>query len=135
MAAAYRKAFTTSGHRARRQNSARHRSFLPNASKWPSRLIRTRPGNSMRIEPALGAGAATGYEVLPDDVTRLSPLSFKHINMLGRYASTCQRPSLEANSDRCAIQAPPAWTKLDALRHKSDPLCRFSVPLLLRPQS
>jgi PadR family transcriptional regulator, regulatory protein PadR len=28
--------------------------------------------------------------------------------------STCQRPSLEANSDRCAIQVPPAWTKLCA---------------------
>ncbi len=31
---------------------------------------------------------ADGYEVLPEDVARLSPLSFKHINMLGRYAFT-----------------------------------------------
>jgi hypothetical protein len=29
---------------------------------------------------------AEGYQVLADDVARLSPLTFKHINMLGRYA-------------------------------------------------
>jgi hypothetical protein len=31
---------------------------------------------------------AEGYQVLADDVARLSPLSFKHINMLGRSAFT-----------------------------------------------
>jgi hypothetical protein len=31
---------------------------------------------------------AEGYQVLADGVARLSPLSFKHINMLGRYAFT-----------------------------------------------
>jgi hypothetical protein len=31
---------------------------------------------------------AEWYQVLADDVARLSPLSFKHINMLGRYAFT-----------------------------------------------
>ena len=29
---------------------------------------------------------AEGYEVMPDDIARLSPLSFKHIKLLGRYA-------------------------------------------------
>ena len=31
---------------------------------------------------------AEGFDVRPEDVARLSPLGFKHINMLGRYAFT-----------------------------------------------
>jgi TnpA family transposase len=42
--------------------------------------------NTIYMDAALNQLRAEGYEVLPDDVTRLSPLSFKHINMLGRYA-------------------------------------------------
>jgi hypothetical protein len=31
---------------------------------------------------------AEGYTIRPEDVARLSPLGFKHVNMLGRYAFT-----------------------------------------------
>ncbi|MBW4040210.1 MAG: Tn3 family transposase [Acidobacteria bacterium] len=44
--------------------------------------------NTIYMDAALNQLRAEGYEVLPDDVARLSPLSFKHINMLGRYAFT-----------------------------------------------
>src|SRR5271155_3506890 len=42
--------------------------------------------NTIYMDAALHQLRAEGYEVLADDVARLSPLSFKHINMLGRYA-------------------------------------------------
>jgi len=42
--------------------------------------------NTIYMDAALDQLRADGYEVLADDVARLSPLSFKHINMLGRYA-------------------------------------------------
>jgi TnpA family transposase len=42
--------------------------------------------NTIYIDAALGQLRAEGYEVLADDIARLSPLGFKHINMLGRYA-------------------------------------------------
>ena len=44
--------------------------------------------NTIYMDMALDQLRAEGYEVLADDVARLSPLSFKHINMLGRYAFT-----------------------------------------------
>jgi TnpA family transposase len=44
--------------------------------------------NTIYMDAALDQLRAEGYEVLADDVARLSPLSFKHINMLGRYAFT-----------------------------------------------
>lgn len=31
---------------------------------------------------------AEDYDVRPEDVARLSPLGFRHLNMLGRYAFT-----------------------------------------------
>ena len=40
------------------------------------------------MDAALNQLRAEGHEVLPADVDRLSPLSFRHINMLGRYAFT-----------------------------------------------
>ena len=42
--------------------------------------------NTIYIDAAINQLRAEGYEVLADDVARVSPLSFKHINMLGRYA-------------------------------------------------
>lgn len=42
--------------------------------------------NTIYMDAALDQLRAEGYEVLADNVARLSPLSFKHINMLGRYA-------------------------------------------------
>lgn len=44
--------------------------------------------NTIYMDAALDRLRAEGHEVLPADVARLSPLGFKHINMLGRYAFT-----------------------------------------------
>jgi hypothetical protein len=44
--------------------------------------------NTIYMDAALNQLRAEGYEVLPEDVVRLSPLSFQYINMLGRYAFT-----------------------------------------------
>jgi TnpA family transposase len=44
--------------------------------------------NSLYMDAALNQLRAEGYEVRDEDVARLSPLGFEHINMLGRYAFT-----------------------------------------------
>jgi len=44
--------------------------------------------NTVYMDAALNQLRAEGYEVKPEDVAHLSPLSFGHINMLGRYAFT-----------------------------------------------
>ncbi len=44
--------------------------------------------NTIYMDAALDRLRAEGHEVLPADVDRLSPLRFRHINMLGRYAFT-----------------------------------------------
>ena len=40
------------------------------------------------MDAALDQLRASGFEVRDEDVARLSPLGFDHINMLGRYAFT-----------------------------------------------
>ena len=42
--------------------------------------------NTIYMDAALNRLRAEGYEVRDEDVARLSPLGFEHINMLGRYA-------------------------------------------------
>src|SRR5215469_1867138 len=42
--------------------------------------------NSLYIEAAVQQLAREGVPILPQDVARLSPLMFDHINLLGRYA-------------------------------------------------
>ena len=44
--------------------------------------------NTICMDAALDQLRAEGHEVLPEDIAHLSPLGFKHINMLGRYAFT-----------------------------------------------
>ncbi|WP_349963061.1 Tn3 family transposase [Rhizobium sp. ZPR3] len=44
--------------------------------------------NTIYMDAALEQLVAEGYELRPEDVARLSPLGFKHVNMLGRYAFT-----------------------------------------------
>ena len=44
--------------------------------------------NTIYMDATLNQLRAEGYEVKPEDVAHLSPLSFGHINMLGRYAFT-----------------------------------------------
>jgi len=38
------------------------------------------------MDAALNQLRAEGFDVRDEDVARLSPLGFEHINMLGRYA-------------------------------------------------
>lgn len=42
--------------------------------------------NTLYINAALDQLADEGYSIKPEDVARLSPLVFEHINLLGRYA-------------------------------------------------
>jgi TnpA family transposase len=48
--------------------------------------------NTIYMDAAVNQLRAEGYEVRPEDVARLSPLGFKHVNMLGRYAFTLPEP-------------------------------------------
>ena len=42
--------------------------------------------NTLYIDAALQQLRTEGFPVKPEDVARLSPLVFDHINLLGRYA-------------------------------------------------
>ena len=44
--------------------------------------------NTIYMDAALNQLHAEGFDVPDEDVARLSPLGFEHINMLGRYAFT-----------------------------------------------
>src|SRR5919199_551414 len=41
--------------------------------------------NTLDMDRALAALRQAGVAVQPEDVTRLSPLGFKHVNLIGRY--------------------------------------------------
>lgn len=62
--------------------------------------------NTIYMDAALDRLRAEGYEVLPADVARLSPLGFKHINMLGRYAFTL--PEMVARGELRPLRDPGA---------------------------
>ena len=47
---------------------------------------------------------AEGFDVRPEDVARLSPLGFEHINMLGRYAFTL--PNVVARGELRPLRDP-----------------------------
>ena len=85
--------------------------------------------NTIYMDAALDRLREEGREVRPEDVARLSPLGFKHINMLGRYAFTL--PEIVARGELRPLRDPGASGVDDA---RSQGLCRFSVPLLLRPR-
>jgi hypothetical protein len=42
--------------------------------------------NALYMEAALQHLRAEGVEVRPEDVARLSPLGYKHLNFLGQYS-------------------------------------------------
>ena len=44
--------------------------------------------NTIYMDATVNRLRAEGHEVRPEDVARLSPLGFKHVNVLGRYAFT-----------------------------------------------
>src|SRR5215212_6027594 len=48
--------------------------------------------NTLYMDAALDRLRAEGHDLRDEDVARLSPLGFEHINMLGRYAFTLPEP-------------------------------------------
>ena len=57
------------------------------------------------MDVALAHLRQTGYPVREEDVVRLSPLGFKHLNFLGRYAFTAPTPGqLRTLRDPFAIE-------------------------------
>ena len=48
--------------------------------------------NTRYMDLALGQLRARGADVQMSDVARLSPLGFRHVNFLGRYAFTLPEP-------------------------------------------
>ena len=48
--------------------------------------------NTIYMDAALNQLRAEGFDVRAEDVARLFPLGFEHINMLGRYAFTLPEP-------------------------------------------
>ena len=68
--------------------------------------------NTIYMDAALDRLRAEGHEVRPEDVARLSPLGFKHINMLGRYAFTL--PEMVARGELRPLRDPSATGVDDA---------------------
>lgn len=60
--------------------------------------------NTIYMDAALNQLRAEGFDVRPEDVTRLSPLGPKHINMLGRYAFTL--PEMVARGELRPLRDP-----------------------------
>ena len=49
-------------------------------------------GSCFYMDAALNHLRAEGGDVQPEDIARLSPLRYQHINFLGRYAFTLAEP-------------------------------------------
>ncbi len=62
--------------------------------------------NTIYMDAALDRLRADAFDVWPEDVARLSPLGFKHINMLGRCAFTL--PETVARGERRPLRDPNA---------------------------
>ncbi|TCR78689.1 Tn3 transposase DDE domain-containing protein [Rhizobium sp. BK376] len=62
--------------------------------------------NTIYMDAAIDQLVSESYEVRPEDVARLSPLSFRHINMLGRYAFTL--PEFVARGELRPLRDPKA---------------------------
>ena len=63
--------------------------------------------NAICMDAAVNQLRAEGFDVRDEDVARLSPLGFDHINMLGRYALILPTRSPAANSGRYATSRTP----------------------------
>jgi len=62
--------------------------------------------NTIYMDAALNQLRAEGFDVRAEDVARLSPLGFEHINMLGRYAFTL--PDAVARGELRPLRNPAA---------------------------
>ena len=63
--------------------------------------------NTIYMDAALDQLRAEGFDVRDEDVARLSPLGFDHINMLADTPSCCRTRSPAANSGRYATPRMP----------------------------
>ena len=80
--------------------------------------------NTIYMDAALNQLRAEGFDVRDEDVARLSPLGFDHINMLGRYAFTL--PDIVARGQFRPLRNPA---------NPTDESCvELSVPLIRDPQ-
>jgi hypothetical protein len=61
-------------------------------------------GDTIYTDAALARLRAEGYDARDEDVARLSPLGFEHINMLGRYAFTL--PDIVARGELGPLRNP-----------------------------
>jgi len=68
--------------------------------------------NTIYMDAALNQLISEGCEARPEDVARLSPLGFKHINMLGRYAFTL--PDFVARGELGPLRDPKTASVEDA---------------------
>ena len=59
--------------------------------------------NTLYIEAAVQQLVREGFPVSPEDIARLSPLIFDHINLLGRYAFLVPEAVQRGNSARYEI--------------------------------
>ena len=82
--------------------------------------------NTLYIHAALEQLQAERLSVKPEDVARLSPLVFDHINLLGRYAFAVP-DSVQHGELR------PLRNRQTCPRMSPESLSRFSVPLLPKP--
>ena len=62
--------------------------------------------NTIYMDAALNQLRAESFDVREEDVARLSPLGFEHINMLGRYAFTL--PDAVARGELRPLRDPAA---------------------------
>ena len=62
--------------------------------------------NTIYMDAALAQLRAEGFHVRDEDVARLSPLGFDHVNMLGRYAFTL--PEAVARGELRPLRDPSA---------------------------
>jgi uncharacterized protein (DUF2461 family) len=60
--------------------------------------------NTLYMDAALDQLRAEGFKVRDEDVARLCPLGFEHINMLGRYAFTL--PDIVARGELRPLRNP-----------------------------
>jgi len=68
--------------------------------------------NTIYMDAALNQLILEGYEALPEDVARLSPLGLKHISMRGRYAFAL--PDFVARGELRPLRDPETATVDDA---------------------
>ena len=68
--------------------------------------------NTLYMDAALDQLRAEGFDVRDEDVARLSPLGYEHINMLGRYAFTLPEPV--ARGELRPLRNPAALSDEDA---------------------